>query len=736
MIKYLLLMAFFLSTLISCDGIGYSNKGNSNSLNNTTLNNTTNNTTNNSTNTSDPLVDDDQDGYNEIEGDCDDSNPDINPGEVEICDDGIDNNCNNAIDNNEPDGDGDGYGPCAGDCNDSNPDINPSSPEIPDDGIDNNCDGITDADFDGDGYTVEDGDCDDSNSEVHPGAIEDCFDGVDNDCNGFIDTAEPDLDGDGAGPCNGDCAENDPTRGPFNAEIPGDGIDNNCDFLIDEDIDGDGWTVENGDCDDNDPTRNPAALETCGDGIDNDCDGIVDSDCLTPCEIADMTRSSVGCVYYAIDTNNDPVENYDALQFAVVISNTDPTQTANVDVLSKSGNTWTVVETSSVAPGTLYQFNLPDRHVNYTNFNVGGAYKIVSDLPVIAYQFQPVNGQSSYTSDASLLLPASSLDRFYYVVGWGIGYGNPQINIAAIEDGTVINITSSQNTSAGGTMPALTANVPYTFTQVMNEGDYVQIETPGDNSFSGTYIESNHPISVFSTHWCANIPAMGCCCDHLEEQLIGLQSWGNVYVAARMPVRNTGTPEATIWQVFASEDNTNIWFTASPEVTGLPASPITLNAGQMQELTISGSIANPGDFIVTADKPILVMEYLSSSYYTNASTDRAGDPAMTQMVPVAQFLDSYIVLVPSNWIYDHAILIKPVGSNVLMDGTVVAQSNFTPINDGVNPVEWEVARISVGDGIHTFDGDAPFGIVVLGYDSYDSYAYPGGLNMQIINPIN
>jgi hypothetical protein len=42
-------------------------------------------------------VDDDLDGYTENEGDCDDTDPDINPGEAEVCD-GIDNNCNDQTD--------------------------------------------------------------------------------------------------------------------------------------------------------------------------------------------------------------------------------------------------------------------------------------------------------------------------------------------------------------------------------------------------------------------------------------------------------------------------------------------------------------------------------------------------------------------------------------------------------------------------------------------------------------
>ena len=730
--RYVFCFILIVFMTLGCEGISYQQVGShsQNNANNSNNNSNNNNNANNTNNQTNPDVDDDGDGFSENQGDCNDLNAQVYPGRTELCNNGIDDNCNKTVDRQEPDGDGDGYGPCGGDCNDENPEINPSHTEIPDNGIDDNCDGFVDADYDGDGYTVADGDCDDGNPAIHPGVREDCFDGVDNDCNGYTDGDEPDKDGDAYGPCNGDCNDENAQVYPGAQEIAGDGVDNNCDYMIDMDVDNDGWTVANGDCDDLNAARNPGVLEVCNNGIDDDCDGTVDSDCLTPCQLAEMTRSSVGCVYYAVDANNDPYEGYDALQYAVGISNTHPTLSANVQILAKNGGVWQTVNTQTVGPRTLAQINLPDRHINYTGMLTGGAYKIVSDLPVIAYQFQPVDGVNSYTSDASLLLPTSSLDRFYYVLNWGLGYGNPQLVVAAVEDNTTFTITSAVNTTAGGSIPALSAGVPWT-SPTLNEGDFIQIESPSDSGFNGTYITSNKPIAVFSNNWCANVPTQNCCCDHLEEQLIGLQSWGRTYVASRMPVRSSGTPDINVWQVLASQNNTTVTFTANPQVTGLPAGPITLNAGQMHQMTVTGTMANPGDFIVSADKPILVMGYLTTSSSTNAPVAQAGDPAMTQMVPVEQFLDNYIVLVPINWIYDYAVLTKRVGSTVYMNGVAVPQSAFIPID-----AQWEVGRISVPDGVHAFTGTSPFGIVIVGYDSYDSYAYPGGLNMQIINPMN
>ena len=70
--------------------------------------------------------------------DCDDNNPSIWPGNVELCD-GLDNDCDPTTDENA-DNDADLESACAGDCDDNDPTIYSSATELCD-GIDNNCDG-------------------------------------------------------------------------------------------------------------------------------------------------------------------------------------------------------------------------------------------------------------------------------------------------------------------------------------------------------------------------------------------------------------------------------------------------------------------------------------------------------------------------------------------------------------------------------------------------------------------
>jgi len=131
--------------------------------------------------------------------DCDDGNADINPAAQEICGNNVDEDCSGAADECVClDKDGDGYGTgdsCTGpDCDDSNPDVNPGAEEVCGNGLDDDCvDGeeeceIDCTDNDGDGFGIGadcDGiDCDDTKPGVFPGADEVCENGIDDDCDG------------------------------------------------------------------------------------------------------------------------------------------------------------------------------------------------------------------------------------------------------------------------------------------------------------------------------------------------------------------------------------------------------------------------------------------------------------------------------------------------------------------------------------------------------------------------
>jgi hypothetical protein len=188
------------------------------------------------------------------------------------------------------DGDGDGYGTVLAcsliDCNDSNPAINPAAVDVCENGLDEDCAGgdalcsCLSTDLDNDGYGTGAAcpqiDCNDANSNVNPGAAEVC-NGIDDDCDLGLDEGW-DGDNDGWTTCDGDCNDGNPSIYPSATELC-DGLDNNCNTQVDEGWDGDNdnWTSCGGDCNDSNPTIYPGALDVC-DGVNQDCDGSVDED--------------------------------------------------------------------------------------------------------------------------------------------------------------------------------------------------------------------------------------------------------------------------------------------------------------------------------------------------------------------------------------------------------------------------------------------------------------------------
>ncbi len=331
------------------------------------------------------------------------------------------------------------------------------------------------------------------------------------------------------------------------------------------------------------------------------------------------------------------------------------------------------------------------------------------DQEFIAY----LVNRAPYTSDAALGLSIDTMNTEYIIMDMESDYsfGRSEAIVYAGYDNTSVTITPSNNLLSGQA-----AAVP--FTVLLNRGEGILLETEARSTSAGTLagsiVEADRPVGMVNGNYCAHIGNQGYC-DHLFETAHPVQTWGDDILVANLPQRSGGS----MYRILASQDGTNV---------ALDGTFIrTINRGEYFD---TGKLTGNHEF--SADQPIFAAQFMTGE---PEGTGELGDPAMGNMIPYAQYLSDYTfsTVGGNQFAYNYVTIIaenSDVGT-LTLDDVAIGAGEYTPING----TDFSVAIVPISDGTHTTSSIGVHGITVEGYNAYDSYLYPGGAQLQFINPV-
>jgi len=367
-----------------------------------------------------------------------------------------------------------------------------------------------------------------------------------------------------------------------------------------------------------------------------------------------------------------------------------------------------------IAPGALqtFLFTTESSSIQGTGTFVNNVYHVTSDKDVVVYDFTPL--LNSATNDAALILPTNSLGKKYRPGSYVNALGNSNGSFFG-----VVATANATNVKTYNRLGVLVDNV------TINQGQYFQRNNGSTVALdiTGWYIETDKPAAVFSGNICTSIGSSTGACDHIDEQVLPLESMASAYIAGptlSRPIGCTtpGTCSPDVFRYVATEDGTII--TTSPNVGGG-----TINKGQFVEISTSTA-----HIVSSNNKPFYGYQYLISQNSGNPVAG-TGDPAMMGMPPVDQFQFDYLFLIPTSFTSNFINVVAPVGTVFTFDGSPLTYT-CTPVGV-LNAITYCTFHISVTPGSHRISANNQFGLVISGFGNFASYGYLGGVGLQPIN---
>lgn len=417
-------------------------------------------------------------------------------------------------------------------------------------------------------------------------------------------------------------------------------------------------------------------------------------------------------------------------------------------------------ENLDVPPGGIATLLLPRGRMDWTSSNIRkSAFRLQSTQPVVAYQFSPYCCNFSFSNDASLLFPTSSLGTNYRYVGaahhqffdirTGSTPNEPAVmTVVGAVDGTSISVQLPSNQFAvADSTGRIAGNSTMQFTLDAQEVALIPsvFNQANATDFTGALITGDQPFSLFSSHVCTFAPSDIFACDHLQEQINPTTTWGSQYQLVPVAERGSNFPaEVVYWKILANEDGTVVQFgvpfdqlfsvgastTTMPRCGNLIGADgnLTLNAGQFCEFGTKRATQ------IRSSKPVLVAGMLvgQSATYAPSIFDtpfgrRAGDPALFLQPADQQFRADYVFLTPDTYFVDYVTVITQPDNQIILNDAPLALDGATPVGGS----EFVFKHVELNqDGPQKLSGARPFGIIVYAYDDFVSYAFTGGINLM------
>lgn len=405
----------------------------------------------------------------------------------------------------------------------------------------------------------------------------------------------------------------------------------------------------------------------------------------------------------------------------------------------------------------------------------------------------------AYSADASLLLPTHLLGSSYVVVAQdheSIGANGDEsalpalMTVVATEDNTKVQIRSAGTSLStaesaapcpGGTQGSLAGiSAGQTVQYSLNAGEVIQFwtknagtktctpsEQPGNtvclwnNDFTGSIVTSvpdasgkTHKVAVFGGADCTFKPYDKFACDHVEEEMFPFSTWGKNYVGVKTHSYAGATSVyPDFWRLVsgcgAGSCPNGTTITISPPISNVRQQGICSTAGNVTTCKLPPVAANGtapwvefehnSSFVATSDQPAVLAQIFVSEDEAGQGLSE-GDPSLVMTPPVEQWRSSYTVLAPTTYVHNYLNLMvqtQAATGAVSVDGAVVPASEWANIPG--TPFYAAMHTLSnAGNGSHVISttGGVKVGAVVYGYDSYISYGYTGGLDLQSITNIN